>query len=93
MPLANGSLPRTYGLVPTARGRGLMARALRLTIAWAVAEYRLTRVQAFVSPDNATSARLLERLGFVREGVLRSYRGEGADRVSYSLLHHEIAAS
>jgi RimJ/RimL family protein N-acetyltransferase len=43
-------------------------------------------------PDNAASTRLLERLRFVREGVLRSYRGEDADRVSYSLLRDAVAA-
>jgi hypothetical protein len=36
------------------------------------------------------SARLLRQLGFVREGVLRSYRGAGRDRVAFSILPHEL---
>jgi RimJ/RimL family protein N-acetyltransferase len=80
-----------YGLIATARGRGLMARALRLIVSWAVTEYRLARVQAFVSPDNAASIELLERLRFVREGLLRSYRGDGADRAAYSILRDGLA--
>jgi hypothetical protein len=67
-----------------------MARALRLGIPWAFAEHALARVQAFVSLDNEPSARLLERLGFVREGVLRSYRGPRRDRVAFSILPDEL---
>jgi len=79
-----------YLLNPPARGSGTMTRAVRLMVAWAFAELDLVRVQAFVSPDNAPSMRLLERLGFAREGLLRSYRGPGADRVAYALLADEL---
>jgi ribosomal-protein-alanine N-acetyltransferase len=47
-------------------------------------------VQAFASPDNERSMRLLERLGFAREGLLRSYRGAGEDRVAYAVLPGEL---
>jgi ribosomal-protein-alanine N-acetyltransferase len=70
-----------------------MSGALRLVVAWAFAEHALGRVQAFVSPDNERSARLLSRLGFVREGVLRSYRGPGRDRVAFSLLPGELRSA
>jgi RimJ/RimL family protein N-acetyltransferase len=79
-----------YLLDPPARGRGAMTRAVRLMVAWAFAELGLVRVQAFVSPDNARSKRLLERLGFAREGLLRSYRGPGADRIAYAVLPGEL---
>jgi ribosomal-protein-alanine N-acetyltransferase len=79
-----------YLLRPGARGRGTMTRAVRLCVAWAFADLGLVRVQAFVSPDNARSIRLLERLGFAREGLLRSYRGPGADRVAYAVLPGEL---
>jgi ribosomal-protein-alanine N-acetyltransferase len=87
-------LPRVgevgYLLVPDARGRGVMGRALRLVVAWGFAELGLVRVQAFASPDNERSMRLLERLGFAREGLLRSYRGAGEDRVAYAVLPGEL---
>jgi RimJ/RimL family protein N-acetyltransferase len=79
-----------YLLHPPARGRGAMTRAVRLMVAWGFADLGLVRVQAFVSPDNARSMRLLERLGFAREGLLRSYRGPGADRVAYAVLPGEL---
>jgi RimJ/RimL family protein N-acetyltransferase len=79
-----------YLLAPAARGRGVMGRALGLVVAWAFAELGLVRVQAFASPDNVRSLRLLERLGFAREGVLRSYRGAGQDRIAFGLLPGEL---
>ena len=79
-----------YLLAPAARGRGVMTRAMRLVVAWAFTELALTRVQAFASPDNSASLRLLERLGFRREGMLRSYRGPGRDRVALSVLPGEL---
>jgi RimJ/RimL family protein N-acetyltransferase len=79
-----------YLLDPVARGRGTMTRAVRLLVAWAFADLALARVQAFVSPENVRSMRLLERLGFAREGLLRSYRGPGADRVAYAVLPGEL---
>jgi RimJ/RimL family protein N-acetyltransferase len=79
-----------YVLAPAARGRGTMARALRLVVAWGFAELRLVRIQAFASPDNARSIALLERVGFAREGLLRSYRGTGEDRVAFSVLPGEL---
>jgi RimJ/RimL family protein N-acetyltransferase len=79
-----------YLLDAAARGRGVMTAALRLVVAWGFADAGLARMQAFVSPDNGRSMRLLERLGFAREGLLRSYRGPGADRVAYAVLPGEL---
>ena len=54
-------------------GRGLMAEALRALNAFAFRELRLHRIMANYRPENARSARLLERLGFVREGLAKDY--------------------
>jgi RimJ/RimL family protein N-acetyltransferase len=79
-----------YVLAPHARGRGTMGRALRLVVSWGFAELGLVRIQAFASPENPRSIALLERLGFTREGLLRSYRGAGEDRVAFSVLPGEL---
>jgi [ribosomal protein S5]-alanine N-acetyltransferase len=79
-----------YVLAPDARGRGVATRALRLVVVWAFADLRLVRVQAFASPQNDRSIAVLERLGFSREGLMRSYRGAGADRVAFSVLPGEL---
>ena len=62
-----------YQLSRRHEGRGLMQEALRATIAHAFSELRLHRIMANYRPENARSAKLLERLGFVREGFAREY--------------------
>ena len=84
-----------YLLVEGARGRGVMQAALRLLVRWGFEHVGLARVQAMTHPGNAASMRVLERLGFTREGVLRSYRadvGGREDRVVFSLLPGELPA-
>jgi RimJ/RimL family protein N-acetyltransferase len=52
-------------------GRGLATEALRLILPYAFAERRLRRLEAYVFATNPTSARVLDKCGFVREGILR----------------------
>lgn len=82
-----------YLLAPDARGRGAATRAIGLLIDWSFRELGMERVQALVHPDNPPSARVLDHLGFQREGLLRRCRpGEGKreDRILYAVLPHEL---
>jgi RimJ/RimL family protein N-acetyltransferase len=80
-----------YLLAPEARGRGAATRALGLLVGWAFRELGMRRVQALVHPDNPASAAVLERLGFEREGLLRSYRPGGEDRIMFAVLAGELS--
>jgi ribosomal-protein-alanine N-acetyltransferase len=51
-------------------GRGLAQEAVRAVLAFGFGAMHLHRVEADVDPENAASVRLLERLGFTREGFL-----------------------
>ena len=62
-----------YQLARRHEGQGLMFEALTATLGHAFRELRLHRVMANYRPENARSGRLLERLGFVREGYAREY--------------------
>jgi ribosomal-protein-alanine N-acetyltransferase len=62
-----------YQVARSHEGRGLMSEALRATNAFVFAELRLHRIMANYRPENARSGRLLERLGFTREGLARDY--------------------
>lgn len=52
-------------------GRGFMAEALTALFDYAFDELELIRLEADTDPRNTASIRLLERMGFVQEGLLR----------------------
>lgn len=82
-----------YSLSPDHQGRGLAAEALRLGLACAIDDLGLVRVEADIDPRNDPSARLLEGLGFQREGLLRKrwrVNGEICDTAFYGLLAEEF---
>ena len=59
-------------IVPSARGRNLAASALAEAIDIVFARKAARRIFADIDPDNHASIRTFERLGFVREGLLRA---------------------
>tara|TARA_R110002072_G_scaffold54220_2_gene142345 strand:+ start:628 stop:1461 length:834 start_codon:yes stop_codon:yes gene_type:complete len=60
-----------YMLRPDAQGQGLAREAARRVIRHGFETRGLRRIWADTDPDNTASIRLLESLGFVREGLLR----------------------
>ncbi|PWU16591.1 MAG: hypothetical protein C5B49_10405 [Bdellovibrio sp.] len=77
-----------YGLAEKNQGRGLMFEALSAAIGLAFNELNIHRVMANHLPDNGRSERLLQRLGFQREGVAKDYlriNGGWRDHVLNSL--------
>jgi RimJ/RimL family protein N-acetyltransferase len=52
-------------------GRGLMTRIVAAYVPWVMGALGLIRLQAIVLDFNHASARVLEKNGFVEEGVLR----------------------
>ena len=79
-----------YQLARTHQGRGLMAEALRATNAFMFEAMHMHRIMANYRPENLRSGRLLERLGFVREGHAKDYLfidGAWRDHVLTALTH------
>ena len=84
-----------YALGRAHWGRGLMQEALRALIGHAFGPMALRRLEAEVDVRNPASARLLQRLGFSREGLLRQRwvsKGEAKDVEIYGLLRDEWPA-
>ena len=82
-----------YSLEPKLQGQGMASEALRLGLGHAFDVLRLRRVEADVDPRNVPSCRLLERLGFRLEGLLRArwrVAGEICDTALYGLLAAEF---
>jgi ribosomal-protein-alanine N-acetyltransferase len=74
------------------KGKGLMTEALKPIIEFGFNEMKLTRIEAFVGPDNEPSQRLLKHFGFVKEGQLREHylkNNKMEDSIIFSLLRHE----
>jgi RimJ/RimL family protein N-acetyltransferase len=79
-------------LEPAAVGRGLVTRAARLIIDWAIRERGIHRVEWLVAPQNTASINVAKRLGMSREGVLREnhlHRGVRQDTEVWSVLAPE----
>jgi len=60
-----------YWLGVAHAGRGITSEALQVITPWLIREKKLTRVEARLFLRNRASARVLEKAGFVREGLLR----------------------
>jgi ribosomal-protein-alanine N-acetyltransferase len=58
-------------LAPRFWRQGLMSEAMRAFLDHCFATLGTNRIEATIEPDNATSRRLAERLGFEREGLMR----------------------
>jgi RimJ/RimL family protein N-acetyltransferase len=84
-----------YWCAAEARGQGLTTRALRLLSRHALDELGVERLELITDPDNIASQRVAEKVGFQREGVLRSHLlhpdGRRRDSVMFSLLPGELS--
>ncbi len=83
----------SYALSEDYWGRGLMTEAVKEVIAFAFCHDKLDILSVYHYPHNERSCRVIEKCGFVREGVLRScsriYNGVVMDNVCYSMLKAE----
>lgn len=70
-------------------GRGITTEAVALVLRFAFQSLKLHRVEAYISPDNTASIRVIEKNGFHREGLLRKLlyiNGHWIDHYLYSIL-------
>jgi RimJ/RimL family protein N-acetyltransferase len=89
---AGGNCEIGCWLEPAGTGRGLITRAVRVLIDWAVDERGIHRVEWYASSANTPSINVARRLGMSRDGVLREsylYRGVRQDTEVWSVLAPE----
>ncbi|WP_313914238.1 GNAT family protein [Tahibacter sp.] len=83
-----------YQLHPSQWGQGYAQEALRAALAYGFDALDLRRVEADIDPRNEPSCRLVQRIGFQREGYLRErwlVNGEITDTALYGLLKRDFA--
>ena len=74
-------------------GQGYMTRALRVLLPFVFSELNLHRIEAACIPSNNASVRVLEKCGFVREGLARRYlciNGVWQDHFLFGLLNEDF---
>lgn len=81
-----------FELNPAYQGQGIAKVAALAVIEYGFKELSLNRIEALVLPANIASQRLLERLDFQREELLRQYEktcGQFDNLYMYSLLRSD----
>lgn len=82
-----------YGVHADLRGRGLSVEAASKVIDEAFSGHpKLARLRAHTNAENKPSMRVLEKLGFIQEGILRKnqfVKGRLSDEAIYGLLRAE----
>lgn len=81
-----------YALAPSERGKGYMTEALQIMVDFLFLTRQLARIQAAIIVENDSSRKVVERVGFSREGELRKAiwtRGEWRNMYLYSITREE----
>ncbi|WP_039456441.1 GNAT family N-acetyltransferase [Candidatus Jidaibacter acanthamoebae] len=84
----------SYDLMKEYWNRGIMTKALTNAIIFGFKNMNLHRIEARTMLGNIPSQRLLEKVGFKREGTMRGYRiirGEPIDVYIYSITANDFA--
>ena len=79
-------------LAPDEKGKGYATEAVRIIVDHLFSNFDIARIQAETHPGNVATQRVLEKNGFILEGVLRKKvfsRGSWRDYVLYSLIRDE----
>jgi aminoglycoside 6'-N-acetyltransferase len=82
-----------YAIVPEERNKGYCTEAVQILTDYLFLTKDIARVQATIDEENLGSKRVLEKIGFKKEGTLRKalWNGAGrwADGCIYSILREE----
>jgi [ribosomal protein S5]-alanine N-acetyltransferase len=81
-----------YSFLPNERGKGYCTEAATMMVDYLFLSKDVGRIQAQTDERNVASQRVLEKVGFKKEGVLRRsifIRGEWRDGYIYSILRGE----
>jgi len=82
----------SYDLHKKYWGKGIMSQTVKAVLAFGFSRMDLHRVEATVTPTNKASFRLLRKMGFQKEGVLREQKllhGKFHDAIILSLLQKD----
>ena len=74
------------------KGKGVALKASELMLNYAFNELKLNKVYLYTEKDNIAAQKLFEKLGFLKEGLLKEdiiYNGRKVDRFFYGITTNE----
>lgn len=77
-------------------GKGIAGEALESVVKYGFQNLQLERIEALVEPANLASLKLLDKMGFEKEGLLRHYEftcGKFDDLYIYSILKSDFVTT
>jgi ribosomal-protein-alanine N-acetyltransferase len=90
--VAGRQLEIGYSLLPNERAKGYCSEAVKIMVDYLFLSRDTGRIQAQTDPRNMASQKVLEKVGFKKEGTIRRQfftRGERRDAYIYSILREE----
>lgn len=81
-----------YDLTPDYWGKGIMTEVVKYIMHFGFLTMKVNKIEAKVEPENEASLRLMHKLGFYKEGVLRQHefeKGKYIDLAVFSMLKSE----
>jgi len=81
-----------FRLIPKERNKGYCTEAVKIILDYLFLSKEIVRVEAEANPKNTASLRVLEKTGFIKEGIIRKsvfLRGQWQDGVLCSILRDE----
>lgn len=94
--LSDGRASAGYWVAAQFRQRGYATAALDAISRWGLSLEGIHRIELYVEPWNEGSWRAAERVGYLREGLLRSWQWVGQERrdmYMYGLVRQDLTAS
>lgn len=67
---SNGVTEIGYGILEKYQGQGYATEAVRAALRWAFQNPNVTAIEAETEDDNAASKRVLEKCGFIANGII-----------------------
>jgi len=74
------------------KGKGVAKEASRLILEYGFEKLDLNRIYLFTEVENTAAQRLFEKVGFVKEGIIRKdiiSHGKYVDRIAYGFLRED----
>lgn len=81
-----------YMLLPEFHNQGIVSEAVAEVVKYGFKSMKLHSIEAIIAPENLSSAKVLEKNGFIREAHLKEneyYEGKFLDTVIYSILQND----